>query len=90
MLHMHVQQSNDPAATKKAALKELFGSENLVDAKIQNVRLARHSNCTLPAKKGLSLSQKNFSIPQEFLHYYPNPVVGEAKIKELEGQIYCG
>ena len=62
----------NPTVTKNAILKELFGRANIDDAKLDNIKLSRHSGIPMKPKTVKSLSQKYFSIPEEDLWYYPN------------------
>ena len=62
----------DPGLVRKAILQDLFGSDKLEDMRLDNVQLARHAGNVLKPKKLKSLSQKYFSIPDQYLGYYPN------------------
>ena len=63
----------DPALTKKAILKELFGSEKTEDMKMSNVQLPKHPGKDLKEKKLISLAKKYGSIPADKISYYPAP-----------------
>ena len=67
----------DPDLVRKAILQDLFGSDKLEDMQLDNVQLARHSGNVLKPKKLKSLSQKYFSIPDQYLGYYPNVPEGD-------------
>ena len=62
----------NPTVTKNAILKEVFGRANIDDAKLDNIKLSRHSGIPMKPKKTKPLSQKYFSIPEIDLWYYPN------------------
>ena len=74
----------DYNVVKKALLQELFGVSlvsELSAASINSLKLPRHKGNTLTKKKVKSLSKKYFSIPPQYLPYYPtvDSGVGEAE-----------
>ena len=63
-------------AVRRGIMSDLFGSDiNSLDdvESIDNIRLPRLAPTKLPSKKLTSLAQKYFSIPPEFLSYFPVP-----------------
>ena len=80
----------DPGLVRKAILQDLFGSDKLDNMRLNNIQLARHPGNVLKPKKLKSLSQKYFSIPDQYLGQYPNVPKGDNKNddeKELEENI---
>jgi hypothetical protein len=59
---------------RKAFISELFGPgiRTIWEASIRSVQLPRHPTKELSEKKMKSLSAKYFSIPSQFLTYYPS------------------
>ena len=61
-------------ATRKAILRDLFGSKKKEKCTFDNVRLARHPGVQLTEKKIASIAKKYPTIPDEFISYYPKEV----------------
>ena len=61
-------------ATRKAILRDLFGSKKKENCTFDNVRLARHPGVQLTEKKIASIAKKYPTIPDEFISYYPKEV----------------
>jgi hypothetical protein len=60
---------------RKGLLQELFGVSDASELSLESLntlRLPRHEGRKLTAKKLVSLSEKYFSIPPEYLSYYPH------------------
>ena len=60
-----------PESTKKAILKDLFGVDDVKHCTFDKIRLERHAGNTLKPKKVQSLAKKYFTIPTEYIDYYP-------------------
>ena len=60
-----------PESTKKAILKYLFGVDDVKHCTFDKIRLERHAGNTLKPKKVQSLAKKYFTIPTEYIDYYP-------------------
>lgn len=56
---------------RTAILSEVIGNAHLSDCTLVDVILQRHPVSEFPASKIESLKEKYFSIPAEFLNYYP-------------------
>ncbi|ETM35588.1 hypothetical protein L914_17531 [Phytophthora nicotianae] len=65
--------SNIPSG-RKALISELFGSNipTFWEASLSGVQLPKHPTKERSAKKMKSLAAKYFSIPKQYLKYYPN------------------
>ncbi|KAE8960311.1 hypothetical protein PR001_g30422 [Phytophthora rubi] len=64
--------NGDAGSIRKVLLGDLFGSEHDLDTvTMENVQLARQAPLSLTTKKVKSLSLKYFSIPPQYLAYYP-------------------
>lgn len=66
---------------KDSILRKIMGQDSLQNCTFGSMTLNRHPVSTFPATKIASLSGKYFSIPTEYLYYYP-PVAGQDKIVE--------
>ena len=60
-----------PEITRKAILRDLFGSTHPQNFKFSNIQLPRHPGIDLTEKKILSIAEKYCMIPPEHLDYYP-------------------
>ncbi|CAM6102969.1 unnamed protein product [Calypogeia fissa] len=82
---------------RSVLLKELFGAsivEDLTGDCISRLKLARHPGLPLTQKKIKSISKKYFSIPVEYLSYYPEMANGvpcdnddEDKVEDTQARI---
>lgn len=75
---------SNPELVRKAILKDLFGGKDLKQVSVEDIRLARHQGNKVLPKKLKSLSKKYFSIPSEFLSYYPDVAACDSESDEEE------
>eukprot|EP01032_Pedospumella_encystans_P013339 gene13340-15365_t len=86
---VHSMLLGDYGAVKKALLQELFGVSSAADLSIdsiQTMKLARHKGNALKLKKVKSLSKKYFSIPRQYLDYYPQVVEDNADDSDSDSE----
>ena len=70
--HVHTYIRPEHAKTAiETILVKLQGHTNLDKVTVTDVILPRHPVCILPRSKIESLAEKYFSIPTEYLSYYP-------------------
>jgi len=62
--------SNTPAA-RKALCQDLFGTDTVEGASFEELKLPSHGGNRLTQKKLKSLNEKYFSIPGEYISFYP-------------------
>ena len=68
---------------KNRIMLELFGTVDTSQIKMIDISLPKHAGNTLTKKKLSSLAKKYFSIPDQFLKFYPKV---EGVIPKLESQ----
>lgn len=77
------------SGVRRALVKELWGDgiKSLENVSITALKLARTPNITLTNKKMKSLAKKYFSIPPEFLSYYPAVATDLRALSEDEDKL---
>lgn len=79
-----VSLCNNPEQTKKAMLKELFGSHKKDHILLSNILLPKHPGITLKPRKLRSLANKYDTIPPNKLAYYPAVEILEGDDSSVE------
>ncbi|ETK94676.1 hypothetical protein L915_02315 [Phytophthora nicotianae] len=78
----------DAGTIRRAFLRDLFGRCDLDSATARDVTLPRQPLLSLPTRKLTSLSLKYFSIPAQYLDYFPpiQEAIEELMIVSLSGR----